>query len=359
MDGSLQNDLEQNDPDPPPGIDLSKAALPEADIAAIASNFSQPLETPLTEAMTFVVKTFSQEIQQQQLYYHGWAHVNDVARRALLIFDTVVDCCKEARQPIRENASVDWNRQRDLLNLSAIAHDMLQVFSPQISPCTARQRQSGYSEQATVDRLIGFIEQLNKTATGEPDSSHSSDSLPSSADLFSSTDIAIIREAIEATVCVYDSTEGCIYQPLLYPQHRKQESISFVAHCLALADIGTLGIDGMNAYTQEGGLLLLEENLDILAFLKNRIQFDGTFKENVRKRLLKRAQFEVLFAKSRLARLDTELKGLPECAIACLKQDVFKYLTPATIHTLETITPTAADTPLDNLLEYFQLEEAV
>ncbi|MGD1867009.1 MAG: hypothetical protein ACFB0D_20850 [Phormidesmis sp.] len=351
MDGYLQNE-----PDPPPGSDFlaaHKIANKTGPKTANASTFSMALE----KVEAFVVETFSQEIEQQQLYYHDWNHVNDVARRARLIFDTVVSCCHEVDQPPKQSAAIAWDRQRELLQLSAIAHDMLQIFSPQLSPHTPRQRQSGHSEKATIDKLTDFIEQLNQASVEASGSSPSQGLSPNA--LFSSADVAIIREAIEATVCQYDPVEGSIYQPLLYSQHREQKSLSLVAHCLALADIGTLGIDGLTAYTKEGGLLLMEENLDILAFLNNKDKFDDTFKENLRQRLLKRARFEVSFAKGRLARLDAELQGLPKSAITLLKRDVFKHLTPDTIHTIETITPTAEDTSLAELLDYFQLEDAL
>ena len=339
----------QNDSDPLPGHD----ALTDQKMIGIDS-FADALD----QTIAFVSKTFSREIEQQRLYYHGWGHVHGVARRARLIFDTVVSCDdissdNNIEQSSASAVSPDLERQRDLLQLCAIAHDMLQIFSPQLSPHTSRQRQSGRSEKATVDALVDFIEQLNQSVV-------SSASTASVSNVrFSTADIAIIREAIEATVCQYDPTDGSIYQPLLYPQHQDKASISLVARCLALADIGTLGIEGIDAYTHEASLLLLEENLDIVDFLGSESSFDNMFKENLRFRLLQRAQFEVSFAKGRLARLDAELQGLSTRAIATLKRDVFKHLTPATIRRLETITPTAEGTTLSELLDYFQLRSIV
>ena len=47
---------------------------------------------------------------------------------------------------------------------------MLQIFIPQASPHTSRQRQSGHSEQATIDHLLMFTEQVNTQQV--PDVNH-------------------------------------------------------------------------------------------------------------------------------------------------------------------------------------------
>jgi hypothetical protein len=63
----------------------------------------------------------------------------------------------------------------------------------------------------------------------------------------------------------------------------------------------------------------------------------------------------VSFAKSRLKRFRQEILGLPEEAIAALT-DMFGYLTPATIETIETLTPTDEETSLQEMLEFFEFE---
>ncbi|MGD1897259.1 MAG: hypothetical protein ACFB16_09960 [Phormidesmis sp.] len=288
---------------------------------------------------------FEQEVESQQLYYHGLDHVTGVARKAELIFDTVIPFYTKEDTP-----KCGWDRQRSLLYLSAIAHDMQQIFLPQSDPHSSRRRRSGDSEKATVDKLIEFLQQTSL-------------SIKKPNNRFNRDDIAIIKEAIEATICEYDATDGSIYQPSMYSQHRALygdgQPISLVARCLALADIGTLGIEGIAAYNREGSLLFLEENLDIIPFIKNKSAYDQPFRENVRQRLLKRARFEIAFARGRLNRLDTELEGLPQAAIASLKQNVFKHLTPDTLEQLKRATPTADNTSLATLLDYFQLERYV
>ena len=168
-----------------------------------------------------------------------------------------------------------------------------------------RQRQPGVSEMATIERLLDYINQLNQQLQ---------QSAPTSPARLTDEDIEIIRDAIAATICAYDSTEQAIYQPDLYNPHK---SLSPVARILALADIGALGIDGVKVYHQEGSLLVLEENLDLIPLI-----LDGTIYslgsdnselyQNIQKRLLNRCRFQVNFAKSRVARLEREIADFPE-----------------------------------------------
>lgn len=302
----------------------------------------QPFQTALQRVTDYAIATFKQQIDSQQLYYHGLDHVEGVARRARLIFDTAVPFYLQEEERLENHHSpvkTDWNRHRDLLQLGAIAHDMLQIFVPQTSAHTSRRRQSGHSERATLENLLGFMQQID--TAGQP--------------IFTPADSALLREAIEATICQFDAADGSIYQPLLYAECRGDRPLSLVARALALADLGTLGMEGIEAYRQEGRLLLLEENLDVLSFLKDDSAFDSELRENLRQRLLKRSRFDVSFARGRVARLDMELEGLPAGAIIALKGQLFRHLTPATVETIAATTPTDSETSLTELLDYFQL----
>lgn len=347
----------------------SSDAVPQVDFAQAVA-----------QSIDFVTQVFTSEIKQKQLYYHGIEHVQSVARRSLLIFDTVVPFFNGDESSTR-GVEFSWPRQRELLRLCAIAHDMIQLFLPQEEPHIPRRRESGLSEFKTFERLHAFM-------AGCVDEAHSP--------LFTAADIALVRCAIAATVCKIDPADGGIYQPLLYSQSGSQPALSqaalsqpdfsqpalfpqdfalkdlaqpafsqlspflsLVPRCLALADIGTLGIDGVAAYQKEGSLLLLEENLDIVEFVTDGRTLTDSAQEMLRQRLLKRARFQIVFAKSRLARLESELLGLPEDAISALKQTVFKHLTAETIATIETVTPTSDEISLDELLAFFQLESCL
>ena len=113
-------------------------------------------------------------------------------------------------------------------------------------------------------------------------------------------------------------------------------------------------------------MILLEENPDIIPLIKefltqeeNKSDKKQDDYENLRQRLLKRAKFQISFAKGRYARLNRELKGLPQKVIEILKQNVFKYLNEETIQKIEALTPTADDTSLETLIEFFALDKYI
>ena len=291
----------------------------------------------------FIIAEFEREIITKQLYYHRIDHVISVQQCAQLIF-----------QIIRPYLSADVetiNRMELLLDVCAIAHDLVQVFMPH-EPYTSRRRQAGVSENATVEKLFAYIQVFNQQILA---------SNPESTAIFTDTDLAIIQEAIIATTCDYDVAEQSIYQPSLYDE---SQLISVVAGIIALSDINSLGIEGIAYYKREGGLLFLEENLDIIPIIQN--QSVGTLStddpelyENLRQRLLRRGKFQVNFAKSRLNRLSGELAFLPADAIPTVTQEVFKYLNLETIREIEATTPTDSETPLEVLIQFFEFDQLI
>jgi hypothetical protein len=306
--------------------------------------FSVPLTfaTTIAQVKTLALHCFDREIAEKQLCYHTREHVVGVQRRSSQIF-----------QAIRPHFApdVDTTRLALLLDLCAIAHDVIQIFAPQTELHTARRRTAGVSEAATIETLLAFVQVLKQLELA---------SSAEGAAQFTDSDLQIIKEAIAATICDYDPVEQSIFQPALY---RPAQPISCVARILALADIGTLGMEGIAAYNAEGRLLLLEENPDVRSLLKTQSIAQLAVEspdlcENIRQRLLNRARFQVNLAKSRLQRCPQELVGLPAAAIPILTHEVFQYLTPETIRQIEATTPTAADTSLTVLIAFFDLEAA-
>ena len=315
---------------------------------------SSQLPTTIAESIdqikTFALQEFDREIVQKQLYYHTREHINNVKRRANQIFQVVCPYWKAV--PDEGQPTLDILRMKLLLDLCAVAHDMVQVFVVQTQPHTPRQRERGVSETATIDRLLKYINGLNEQLRKHD---------PASPAILTDEDMTIIRDAIAATICAYQPTDQAIYQPDLYNPNK---SLSPVARILALADIGALGIDGVKVYNQEGSLLFLEENLDIIPLL-----LDGTIHslssdnselyQNFQQRLLSRCRFQVNFAKSRFARLQGEVAGFPEEAISTLTHEVFKYLNPTTIQEIEAMTPTHENATLEVLLQFFEFERYI
>jgi hypothetical protein len=284
----------------------------------------------LAKIQTAALQEFDREIVEKSLYYHNHDHVMAVQHRAKLIFQTIRPYLKDT----------DWpDRLELLLDFCAATHDVIQIFLPKTSLHASRRRESGMSEAATLALLFQLIDPVNVSLM--------------------ESDLNIIKEAIEATICAYDPQENSIFQPTLY---RSENSISWVARIVALADIGSLGIEGIASYNAEGSLLFLEENPDVFVLIENQeIQHLSSqspeLYENIRQRLLKRTQFQVALAKSRFKRFPQEISGFPPESIFALSTQVFQHLSEATITEIIQTTPTAADTSLETLLAFFQFEQ--
>ncbi len=292
----------------------------------------------------FALTEMKKEAEAKQLYYHNCQHVQGVQRRANQIFQVVKPYWQKSLD--HQNSLEYLNRMELLLEICTLAHDLVQEFVPQSEPHTARRRETGVSEAATIHKLITYIHDLNE---------YLSKSEPNSLVSFTDSDLKIIREAIEATICLYDPLRGTIYQADLY---NCEKNLSIVSRITALADIGTLGMEGIEAFNKEGSLLFLEENLDLIPiFLQNEFYAaNQELHDNIRQRLLKRARFQVNFAKDRLARYTDEIAGLPGDSIPVVIQEVFKFLNPENIEKIEAKTPTSEDATLEQLMRFFDFQ---
>ncbi|MGL4884344.1 MAG: hypothetical protein ACRC8K_25310, partial [Waterburya sp.] len=201
----------------------------------------------------YVRAEIAQETKDKQLYYHTLDHALAVKRRANLIFQGIKPVL-QASQSLEE-----LQRLESLIALCAVAHDMVQEFVAKTETYKPRQRIPGVSETATANKLIQYLRDLNQNLA--------TDVKPTI--LFSDQDLKIIEDAIAATICARDPLAGkvsysfspySIYQPYLY---KSQTKISLVGNVIALADLGTLGIEGIKPYLQEGILVFIEDNLDL------------------------------------------------------------------------------------------------
>lgn len=296
----------------------------------------------------FVVQEIIQETKEKQLYYHTLDHAIAVKRRANSMLQKIQ--LAVLPDPIVE----DFERTKYLIQLCALAHDMVQIFSKPGKDLMLRSRTPGISEAATVDKLIQYITNLNQAlikARVEP------------TILFSQSDLAAIEEIILATICKLDPQAGklahtfsaaSIYQPYLYESSFKT---SLSGKIIALADLGTLGMDGVEAYIQEGILIFLEDNLDIKKLISNCDSLDFAVQEAIRVRLLNMAKFMVNLAREREVRFEIEISGFCPQIRRVLREEVFIHLNHRSIEEIEEIIPTAQNTSLIELINFFGLSE--
>lgn len=300
------------------------------------------------EIKNFAIEEIHKQTKKHKLYYHNYAHASAVQRRATKIYQEILPFWDLIFQ---NTAAPDPLRTKQIIDICAISHDMVQIFIPTQSYQTSRKRETGVSETATIIKLIDYIKDLNNRYSRK---------YPDRAPLFTNSDLQVIRKAITATICLFDSSDRCAYQPELY---NREDEIPLAARIIALSDLGGLGIEGIKQYFAEGILLFLEENPDIINLIRKlsaKNRHHHLFEESseiLRQNLLKRAKFQVDFAKGRVARTDREMEGFPPQVISVLKKNVFQYLNEETIKEIESITPTNSDTSLEELIEFFDLEK--
>ena len=296
----------------------------------------------------FAIQEIARETEEKQLYYHTLDHAIAVKRRAKCIFRAI--------KPILSNSqsSVELDRLESLISICAMAHDMVQQFSQsEDKVATPRKRISGVSEIATANKLIDYLKHLNqKLSIDRADS----------AILFRDEDLATIEDAILATICDRDPKAGkanysfsahSIYQPYLYSS---QPKISIVGNIIALADLGTLGIDGVEPYIREGILVFLEDNLDTKSLILNCDYPSPSIQAATKARLLNMARFIVNLAEERKARFELEIAEFCPEAREILREKVFIYLNQENIKKIKTTVPTSDNTSLEELIDFFCLK---
>ena len=298
----------------------------------------------------YVRQEIIQEVRNKQLYYHTIDHALAVKRRAKLIFWAIEPVLPPDRLPLKSN------RLENLLDVCAIAHDTVQEFAEIEAADRPRKRIPGISETATVNKLVEYIRQLNQELSKlDVDSSI----------LFSDLDLAIIKDAILATICDRDPQAGksnysfsahSIYQPYLYNGEPK---ISLLGNIIALADLGTLAMDGIEPFVREGILVFLEDNLDFKDSILNCNYPDSSVRAKIKVRLLNMSRFMVSLARERYARLEREIVDFPPPARQILRSQVFVHLNPQTIAKIEARIPTDDRTSLAELIDFFCLNKNI
>lgn len=296
-----------------------------------------------------------QEIKDKQLYYHNLNHALAVKRRANSIFQAIKPILAE------NHSRQELTRLESLISICGLAHDMVQIFEPTL-PNLTRKRLSGSSELQTANKLLRYIQNLNQALI----QALKTEKLDSSL-LFSDREQQIIRDAIMATICIQDpqgskAAASCssyaIYQPYLYDPQNK---ISIVGSIIALADLGALGMDGVEAYIQDGILVFLEDNPHLKELVLNchlpsdRLNPSGedTTQELTRVKLLAMSRFIVDLAHERRARFEQEITGFIPQMRQILRNQVFIYLNQESINQVKSLVPNQSSVNLSELISFF------
>ena len=305
----------------------------------------------------YVRQEIIREAKDKQLYYHNLDHALAVKRRANYIFQTI--------KPIlsQNKSSAEIERLESLVNLCGLAHDMVQIFEPNTTANNSRKRPVGLSETETANKLLRYIQKLNRELAAcqiDP------------LIMFGDRDLKIIRDAILATICIGDPLAGkvdytfsphSIYQPYLY---NSQPKISIVGSILALADLGALGIDGVENFLQDGILIFWEDNSHLKDLLLDRSSHSGNDLECYRDdessaiacgEMLATTRFMVNLAYERKARFELEISGFDRQIRQILRDKVFVHFTDENMQQIEARVPTQDDAGWSQLIDFFCLDK--
>ncbi len=171
--------------------------------------------------------------------------------------------------------------------LAAAFHDTVWKWRLEVMPDGAiiRKALSGYNERASAQDL-----DLWASAKGS----------------FSAYHISLMKEAVVATITVWDWGNASIIQPHLYYQSHP------VVRCVALADLGTAGMDAL-AFVNEGNGRFREKNVDIdqaIAQAQAKSDVSQSQQDWYCERMLEWSERQIAFAIGRKKRFDSELGNL-------------------------------------------------
>ncbi|MDO8558000.1 MAG: hypothetical protein Q7S09_02275 [bacterium] len=253
------------------------------------AEFAEPLQqyadTGIAQALDMIEKQFERFPEEKDnLPFHNTAHTRSVVTRV----ETILRSMRKI-----EPFAV---RERDITlgRFAGGRHDTRQKWAEESTvegDFTKRMRKRSRieNEQASADDAVSYMEEVNQKKTGY--------------EVFSQEDMSIVREAIMGTVPDFDPKKG-VFQPNL------NETSSIVTRALALADLGTAGMDGPEAFSAEGDALFREENLDILDAAHDPGALTDAQKEYFRKRMIGWSKFQPAFASGRKALFEKEVSGL-------------------------------------------------
>lgn len=250
--------------------------------------FEKAIEDGIIKALTIISQRFEYaENPLDNLAFHNTQHTRGVIERTKKILEAM-------------GAS---DRLVRLGEFIAANHDTVQEYEITVDANSGVKKRSRFiekNEDASADEAITYMR-----------------AYPS---IFDEEDMETVREAIQATIPGFDMGKKTVIQPNLLEsidaatvQERLMTSASeLVTRALALADLGTAGMEEPDSFVHDGDAIFREENIDVLEALRHPQSLSEEQKEAFKKRMLDWTANQIAFAQGREASLDKELEGLPE-----------------------------------------------
>ncbi len=215
------------------------------------------------------------------LTYHNSLHTETVIKNTELILRMIRSV----------NPELVSEKDITLGKLAAAFHDVVQEWESgtDTSGAIKRMRKNGDNEEKSADESIVFIDNTVNTLFGP---------------IFSEKDKNVVKEAIIVTIPRFN--EGCVSQPNL------TSKTSIVARAVALADLGTAGLESGERFFRDAVALFREDNINFL-------NSSNETKEQKKARMIEWLEFQQKFIEGRRTMLDQDLDGLDGNAINVVK----------------------------------------
>lgn len=233
------------------------------------------------------------------LPYHNSEHTAHVVRRTIQILSTIRNYAPDV---VTEDTL-------SIAKLAAYYHDVVQNAHKNIVDegefqKIIRKPLSGQNEKESAEEAVGFMEECNKKELQE---------------VFTYTDKKYLVEAITSTVAVFNPVLGGIEQPHL------SDSSNIVSVALALADIGSVGMDGPVIFKKDGDALFREENIDILHAVQDPHTITDNQKDYFKIRILAWSKGQISFAVNRKMLFENEINRIPVEARSAIRNLFNKF----------------------------------
>ena len=253
--------------------------------------FKEAVRKGVETALNRIMERYEQaEDPENNLAYHNSEHTQSMLQRVEKIMA----------------ASGASERDIKLATLAGAFHDTVQNWerrsydtngaitdSPEHAVKVLRIRDTHTNEQESVGEVLAFMREANEQ----------------NPDTFTELDMATVSEAILATIPQFDSASGTVVQPVV------DKNSYIIARSIALADIGTAGMEEPHVFLAEGNAIFREDNLDIAALNSETLEnLSEKRKQHIMDRAYQWTASQASFARGRQQLLDKELEGLPEYA---------------------------------------------
>lgn len=233
-------------------------------------------------ALERVTKRFDQSPDPfTRLPYHDWGHSDRVGKNAVRILQSIGNVTPSIG--LREYA---------LATFIGNSHDTVQdwdqeIFADEDRTLIKRKRRTQHNEWRSLLEATEYMRATNR---------HQED------EVFSPTDLEDVVAGITVTIPCFD----CDAQTVVQPQLNRDTPL--VARAVALADLGTAGMDGGQAFLHTSLALFQEDNLDLVDMNLDRL--NRSKQGWIRDRIFEWLENQIAFVDGRELRLDYELDGL-------------------------------------------------